>query len=100
MTGTVCIGRIRYLAARNARIVCRTERGRVREKRSIADVGFEIGEAIEGRIPGTIGPDLIENAVVVDAVATADGHLALPSRIPSETDSRGVIVIAGRPHPL
>src|SRR5438309_10621689 len=98
MASTARIGRIGYLAAWNARIVSRTERGRVREKRSIADVVFEIGEAVEGRIPGAIGPYIIENAVVVDAVATANGHLAPPSRIPSETDSGGVIVIACRPY--
>src|SRR5437870_4619816 len=100
MASTARIGRIGYLAAWNARIVSRTERGRVREKRSVADVVFEVGQTIKWRVPSTVGPDIIENAVVVDAVATANGHLALPSRIPSETDSRGVIVIACWPHPL
>src|SRR5215472_13318636 len=70
---------------RICRIVRPANAGRVRIEDGITEIRLEIDERVERGVPGAVGPDVVEDAVVENAITAADRHLALPIRIPSKT---------------
>ena len=72
---------------------------RTRIEDSIASVSIKIDQRVERWVPSTVGPDVVEDAVIEDAVAAADGHLAFPLRIPGKTDARTKVMVLCVPHP-
>src|SRR6185295_16846820 len=47
---------------------------------------------------GTVGPDVIEDAVIGNAVASADSHLAVPKDVPGKAEAWSEILVACGPH--
>src|SRR5215472_1450446 len=79
-------------------VVRSADGGRIAVKDGITSVGLEIEQGIEWGIPSPVGPDVVENAVVVDTIAAANGHFSLAERIPGKTDTRAKIMIVRIPH--
>src|SRR5882724_10093992 len=81
-------------------IVRRADRGGVRVKNRVSQICFEIDQRIERRIPCSVRPDVVEDAVIVDSVAAAYGSLAVSKNIPGKTNAWPEIFVPGRPHPV
>src|SRR5205823_2569707 len=88
-----------YGAARASRVVPRTDGRGIRIEDGIATIGAEVEQRIERRVPCTVGPDVVEDAVIKDAVSSADGHLALSLGVPSEADTGTEVMVLRFPHP-
>src|SRR5258707_8432220 len=77
-------GGIRDLAARDTGVITGTNGRRVGIKNGITSVCLTVGQSVEGWVPSAIGPDVIEDAVIVDAIAAADSHFSVAKGIRSE----------------
>ena len=82
-----------------AGVIARPDGIGVRVIDGVGPRGVEVDQSIERRIPRAVRPDVIEDAVVQNAVTTANGHPALPRWIPCKSNARRVVVVPGGPHP-
>src|SRR5690349_9447338 len=81
------------------RYVRSTDGSRVRVEDGVPYVSFEIGQSIERRIPCTVRPDVVKNAVIKDTVTASDCRRAFTKRIPSKANARAEVFVVGVPHP-
>ena len=90
---------VRYGTAWTGWVVSWADRCWVRIEDSIATISAEVKQRIEWRVPGTVRPDVIEDAVIGDAIAATHRHFAFSKRIPGKAKARTEIMVLGRPHP-
>src|SRR5438132_7982426 len=63
-------------AVRTGRVIPCANGGRTRVEDGVAGVSIEVDQGIKGRVPGAVGPDVVEDTVIEDAVTAADRHFA------------------------
>ena len=90
---------VRDGTVRTIRVVGRADGIRVGIIDGITARSIEVDEGVERRVPSAVGPDVVEDAVIVDPVAAADRHLPVAHHIPREADAGRKIVISRLPHP-
>src|SRR5215469_1480226 len=84
---------------RIASVVSGTNGGWIRVEDRIRATGIEVNQRVKGWVPGTIGPDVVEDAVIKDTVTSANGHFAVAFGIPGEANARSKVFVVGVPHP-
>src|SRR6266480_2096436 len=80
-------------------IVCSADGRGIGVEDGIASIRLEINQGVERRVPSAIGPDVVEYAVIVDTVATADGHLSITEHVPGKAEAWPEVMILRVPHP-
>src|SRR5207245_11259565 len=58
-----------------------------------------VAQSVERRVPSAVRPDAVEDAVIVNAAAAADGGFPIAKRIPGKPEARSKIMVSGFPHP-
>ncbi len=90
--------RVRDGAVRTAGVVRSADGRRIGVKNGIAKIRLEVNQSVERGVPSAVGPDVVEDAIVVDAVAAAHRRLPASKRIPGKTDARSKVMISRFPH--
>src|SRR6266576_2203825 len=90
---------IRNGSARTSGIIPRPDGRGTGIEDSVATVCAKIEQGIERRVPGAVGPDVIEDPIVEDAVAPTNRHLAFAKGIPGKAEARPKIMVLCVPHP-
>ena len=88
---------VRNGTARTGGIVPGANARGIRGKDGITS-SIKVEQCIKRRVPGAVGPDIVEDAVIEDAVTAADGHLAFAKGIPGKADARAKVMVLRFPH--